>query len=429
MPEPEAALSSGIQVSAFPFQHSYPPAMIWFWAGFLVFVVAMLALDLGVFHRKAHVVGVKEALIWSAVWVALSLAFCGVVYPLYEYNWAGFGLYAPETTEALNPYLYPTTGARATLAYLSGYLTEKSLSVDNIFVIALVFGTFKIPDRYQHRVLFWGILGAIVLRGIFILVGAELLKNFAWIIYIFGAFLVITAVRLLFAGHDDDPKDSFAVRMAYKYLPVTDQLHGEHFLINRSELGKGETLHGVGDPDRAADVDLPPDAPPADTEAPDTPPPGSSTAEAAKKAGYVLTPLGLALLVVEFTDLVFAVDSIPAIFGITGDAFIVFTSNIFAILGLRALYFALAGVIRQFRYLQPALAFVLGFIGVKMLLAHWLHGHHEIAQYLPWVTLGVITLAITTGVVASLMFPAKPPEPGSAEGGFESVAPPPTPRT
>ncbi len=378
--------------------------MLWFWAGFLLFVIAMLALDLGVFHRKAHAVSVREALIWSAVWIGLSLAFCAVIYPMYAYHWSGAGLYPTGSDKDLSP-LYPDTGWEAVIAYFTGYVTEKSLSVDNVFVIALVFAAFKIPDKYQHRVLFWGILGAVVLRGIFIVVGAELLERFTWIIYIFGAFLVITAIRLLMAGHEEDPKEGFIVRMAYKYLPVTNTLHGQQFVIRRSELAAGETLHEAGEPEHAEDAPIPPDAPPADAGT------TASAASVAKKAGWVLTPLGLALIVVEFTDLIFAVDSIPAIFGITQDAFIVFTSNIFAILGLRALYFALAGIIRKFRYLQPALAFILGFIGVKMLLAHWLHGNEAIAHWLPWITLSVIFLALTAGVAASLLLPEPEPDP------------------
>jgi tellurite resistance protein TerC len=367
--------------------------MVWLWAGFLLFVVLMLALDLGIFHRKAHVVSVKEALIWSAVWVALSLAFTGVVYLVYETHWDGIGLY-PDGKPG-PAYLYPDNGADAVISYISGYLTEKSLSVDNVFVIALVFGTFGIPDRYQHRVLFWGILGAVVLRGIFILVGAELIARFVWVIYVFGVFLIFTAIRLLFAGGEHDPNKSLIVKLSYKYLPVTDTLHGQKFYIHRDELAAGEHLH-----EEPASDD-------AKNEAPQkvAAPTGASPS---RTAAYILTPLGLSLIVVEFTDLIFAVDSIPAIFGITADTFLVFTSNIFAILGLRALYFALAGVIREFRYLQPALALVLGYIGVKMLVGHWLHdAAPDIAKLLPWITLGVITVAITTGIVASILFPGE----------------------
>ena len=377
--------------------------MLWFWIGFLVFVAAMLALDLGVFHRKAHAVSVKEALVWSGVWIGLSLAFCAVIYPMYAFHWEGAGIYEPGSIQYNNP-VFPDTGWKAVIAYFTGYVTEKSLSVDNVFVIALVFAAFKIPDKYQHRVLFWGILGAVVLRGVFILVGTELLLRFTWIIYIFGAFLVITAIRLLMAGHEEDPREGWIVRMAYKFLPVTNQLHGQHFLIPRSDLAAGERLASAGEPEHVEDAPIPADAPPADAEAK---PAAPSMAGAAKKAGYVLTPLGLALLVVEFTDLIFAVDSIPAIFGITQDRFLVFTSNIFAILGLRALYFALAGIIRKFRYLQPALAFILGFIGVKMLLSGWLHHHEAIKHWVPWITLGVIFAALTVGIVASLALPAK----------------------
>ena len=372
--------------------------MLWLWAGFLIFVVLMLALDLGVFHREAHVVSVREALIWSAVWVALSLAFTGVVYFVYSTHWDGIGLY-PDGKPGPE-YLYPDNGRDAVISYISGYLTEKSLSIDNVFVIALIFSTFRIPDRYQHRVLFWGILGAVVLRGVFILVGAELIERFIWIIYVFGVFLIFTAIRLLFAGGDHDPNKSLIVRLSYRFLPVTDTLHGQHFVIPREELAAGESLH-----------EEPGDPPPVPAERKKDEGGRMKTdggASVARKAGYVLTPLGLALIVVEFTDLIFAVDSIPAIFGITADTFLVFTSNIFAILGLRALYFALAGVIREFRFLQPALAFVLGYIGVKMLVGHHLQEHApDLAAALPFVTLGVITVAITTGILASLAFPGE----------------------
>ena len=366
--------------------------MVWLWAGFLLFVVLMLALDLGVFHRKAHVVSVKEALIWSAVWVGLSLAFTGVVYFVYEHHWGGIGLYPDGIPGGESrAFLYPQTGSRAVVSYLAGYLTEKSLSIDNVFVIALVFSTFRIPDLYQHRVLFWGILGAVVLRGIFIFVGAELIERFVWVIYVFGGFLIFTAFRLLFAGSEHDPNKSMVVRLSYKYLPVTDTLHGQKFYIPQSELGEGEHLH-------------------------DDPEHRRGPSKAAAKAAYVLTPLGLALIVVEFTDLIFAIDSIPAIFGITGDRFLVFTSNIFAILGLRALYFALAGVIREFKYLQPALAFVLGYIGVKMIVGHWLHDYAPgVSSMLPWITLGVITVSITIGILASLWFPGEEEKAKDAE--------------
>ncbi len=373
--------------------------MVWLWAGFLLFVVAMLALDLGVFHRKAHVVSVKEALIWSAIWVGLSLAFSGVVYFVYNSHWDGVGLY-PDGKPGPD-YLYPDTGWEAVVSYISGYLTEKSLSIDNVFVIALVFSTFRIPDQYQHRVLFWGILGAVVLRGVFILIGAELIERFVWIIYVFGIFLIFTAIRLLFAGSEHDPNKSMIVRLSYRFLPVTDTLHGQRFVIRREELAAGESLHEDPEADPPKPVDLGAPKP--------------STTSAAKTAGWVLTPLGLTLIVVEFTDLIFAVDSIPAIFGITADTFLVFTSNIFAILGLRALYFALAGVIREFRFLQPALAFVLGYIGVKMLVGHSLHdAAPALAAALPWITLGVITLAVSVGIGLSLLFPGESKEPADA---------------
>ena len=385
--------------------------MTWLWLGFLVFVVAMLALDLGVFHRKAHAVSVKEALIWSCVWVALSLAFTPVVYLLFSGHIEGFGDY-PAARVAAAPSLYPNTPGQAALMYLTGYITEWSLSVDNIFVIALIFTYFKIPDRYQHRVLFWGILGAVVMRGVFIFVGTAAIERFHWVIYLFGAFLVFTAVKLLATHDDPDPSKNWAVRLAYRLFPITDRLHGQKFFVTKQEIEAGELHEGDGDvmdaetpPTEGRTSALPADAAgTAETVATDAPP---VTPSLAAKSAYYLTPLGLALLVVEATDLLFAVDSIPAILGITADRYIVFTSNIFAVLGLRAMYFALAGVINKFRYLQTALALILGFIGVKMLLsdlikkADWLH------DAMPYITLGVIALALAGGIAASLLLPAK----------------------
>lgn len=393
----------------------YAPGMLWLYGGFLLLVVFMLALDLGVFHRKSHAVSVREALIWSAIWISLSLCFTAFVYLIYTNHWFDIGLYTEGSFRARHPQLYPDTGGEAALMYLTGYVTEWSLSVDNIFVIALIFGAFKIPPAYQHRVLFWGILGAVVMRGIFILVGAELIERVHWVIYVFGAFLVITAIRLLMSSAEEDPREGRLVRWAYKLLPVTDRLHGEHFLIRRSELARDEKLHDVaeaGEPEKTSKVDVPRTTPPIDEGE------RNRSVGAATKAGYVLTPLGLALIIVEATDVLFAVDSIPAIFGITGDRFLIFTSNIFAILGLRAMYFALAGIIRKFRFLQPALALILGFIGVKMLLSGWLHEMERLASWLPYITLAVIVLSLAGGVVASMLFPpATEAEEESAEPG------------
>jgi tellurite resistance protein TerC len=269
------------------------------WAGFVVLVLVLLALDLGVFHRKDRPVSAREALAWTGVWIGVALAFGGVV-------WWRFG---------------PTTGVE----YLTGYLIEKSLSVDNLFVFVIIFGAFAIPPAYQHRVLFWGILTALVLRAAMILGGAALLARFSWLGYVFGAFLVLTGIRLWRNGEQEHhPERSAAFRLLRRVIPATSRIEGHHFFVR--EGGR-----------------------------------------------VVATPLLFALLAIELSDVVFAVDSIPAIFGVTLDPFIVFTSNIFAILGLRSLYFAIARLIDKFAYLKVGLALVLVFIGAKMLAARWVH--------------------------------------------------------
>jgi tellurite resistance protein TerC len=291
------------------------------WLIFNAVVLALLALDLGVFHRKVHVVSVREALTWSAVWIALSLAFNAVIY-----FWLGR---APA------------------LEFLTGYVIEKSLSVDNIFVIVLIFAFFRVPAELQHRVLFWGILGALVMRGGFIAAGSALLERFEWVIYLFGAFLVITGLRMAFNREESfDPADSFMMRIAKRIMPMSTEYEGKHFFTR---------VNGR----RAA------------------------------------TPLFLALLVVESTDLIFAVDSIPAIFAVTQNPFIVYTSNVCAILGLRSLYFALAGMMSKFVYLKIGLAAVLSFVGVKMLLAGVWH--------MPTLmSLGIIIAILAIAVIASI---------------------------
>ena len=403
--------------------------MLWLYSGFILFVIAMLALDLGVFHRKAHVVDLRESLVWSAVWVALSLAFTIPLYFIYAHDVGGILSAHASIADASTQ--YPDDARDAVVMYLTGYLTEKSLSIDNIFVIALVFSLFQIPDRYQHRVLFWGILGAIVMRGIFIFGAVGLLAKFHWLIYVFGAFLLFTAIKLLFSG-EPDPSKSWAVKLCYKLLPITNTLHGQKFYVKRSELGIDEDTSGhapLQDEDTAAQVpadeqvdrDLPADAAGASdvvAHEPDHAPPQAHEKHVTDlpdhtkthKAAYYLTPLGLALIVVEITDLLFAVDSIPAIMGITRDPFLVFTSNIFAILGLRALYFALSGIIRKFHYLDTALAIVLGYIGVKMLLIDFIHKVGWLNEYLPYITLGVITLTLTGGIILSLLRPEETTE-------------------
>lgn len=306
---------------------------LWLWIAFLGFVLFLLALDLGVFHRRDHVISVKEALAWSAFWISLSIAFNVFVYFLYERQWFGMG---------------ELDGKTAALQFFTGYVVEKSLSVDNIFVIALIFSYFGVPLALQHRVLFWGILGALVLRGLMIWAGAAALAHFEWVVYVFGALLIVTAVKLLVARHDNlEPEKNLAVRFVRRFFPVTDGFQGNHFLV------RGE-------------------------------------------AGWAITPLAVTLVVVETTDVLFAVDSIPAIFAVTRDPFLVFTSNVFAILGLRSLYFALAAVIHRFRYLKMSLVFVLAFVGVKMILSHY----HPIPTV---VSLAMIVGILVVGVLASLV--------------------------
>ncbi|NUQ68976.1 MAG: TerC family protein [Phycisphaerales bacterium] len=287
------------------------------YGGFLLLVLAFLALDLGVFHKEAHVVSLREASMWSAIWVCCALAFGAFVYYAYNGHWLGLGLEVPVLGKAGQTETVP--GIIALKQYLAGYVVEKSLSMDNVFVIAIIFAYFKVPAIYQHRVLFWGILGALVMRGVMILIGAELVKRFDWILIFFGLFLVFTAIKMALVNGEVDPEANPLVRFCKRLYPVTTAYHGQKFLV---------VIDGV----RHA------------------------------------TPLALALVMVEATDVVFAVDSIPAIFGLTADPFIVFTSNIFAILGLRALYFCLAALIEKFRFLKPSLVAILLFVGVKLLL-------------------------------------------------------------
>ena len=369
--------------------------MVWIWIGFITLILFLLALDLGVFHRKAHVVRMREALTWSAVWVALGLAFGVFVYFGYENHWLGMG----DTVDAVDGRV--NDGATATAKYLTGYVVEKSLSVDNVFVIAMIFGFLAVPAMYQHRVLFWGILGALVMRGVMIAVGAKLIAEFHWVLYVFGAFLLLTAAKMLLVkGGHADPSQSPIVRAARRLLPVTDRFHGEHFLVRAGSAASHEAAV--------------PGAPELRDEA----------VERARPGAWMLTPLALALILVEATDLVFAVDSIPAIFAITADPFLVFTSNVFAILGLRSLYFALAGMMDKFRYLKVSLALVLAFVGGKMLAASWLKA--AIGPNFNLYLLAVVLLTLAGGVVASVVAnrrdarggvaPASPPGPAPAAG-------------
>jgi tellurite resistance protein TerC len=292
------------------------------WIAFLALVVGMLALDLGVFHREAHEVSRREALTWSAVWIGLALLFNGGVF------WR--------------------MGNDAGVQWLTGYLVEKSLAVDNVFVFLLIFSAFAVPAKYQHRVLFWGIVGALIMRAILIAFAGVLLGTFHWIIYVFGAFLILTGIRFLRGGHETPSlEDNKLVKLAKRFYPVTEGYEGQRFFVVRN---------GV----------------------------------------RYMTPLFLVLLLVETTDLVFAVDSIPAIYAITGDPFIVFTSNIMAILGLRALYFVLAGYLAGLRYLKPGLAGVLVFVGAKMLLV-------DVYKIPALVSLAVIVAILGIALAASLL--------------------------
>jgi tellurite resistance protein TerC len=294
---------------------------LWGWVGFNAFVLVMLALDLGVFNRKAHSVSLKEALTWSIVWITLALLF--------------------------NLGLYFVSGTEAALQFLTGYLIEKSLSVDNIFVFVLLFSAFGVPAAYQHRVLFWGVLGALVMRGILIAVGATLIEDFHWIIYVFGIFLIITGVRMgLHKETEVHPERNPILKLVRRFLPVTEDYEGQRFIVRRD----GRTL---------------------------------------------VTPLLLVLVAIETTDLIFAVDSIPAIFAVTTNAFIVYTSNVFAILGLRSLYFVFANIIDKFYYLRIGLAVILSYVGVKMVLT-------DIFHIPTTLSLLVIALVLAAAVLASL---------------------------
>jgi tellurite resistance protein TerC len=295
----------------------------WHWAGFITAVVILLALDLGVFHRRAHEVRFREAMAWTTFWVLLALSF-------------GFWIYRGRSREE-------------GLEFLTGYLIELSLSMDNVFVIALIFGYFNVPLRFQHRVLFWGIMGAIVMRGVMIAAGAALIREFHWLLYVLGAFLVITGLKMLFGGDTKiEPERNPALNLARRFFPISPSFDGQKFITEFN-------------------------------------------------GRRMLTPMALVLIMVETTDLVFALDSIPAIFAITRNEFIVFTSNVFAILGLRSLYFALAGAIAYFRYLKVGLSLVLVFIGIKMLIGIW-----EMKMDIGWA-LGVVGLILVMSVLASVV--------------------------
>lgn len=297
----------------------------WFWVGFNLFVLAMLLLDLLVLNRKAHVVRMREALGWSAFWIALSLAF--------------------------NYFVYREFGREAGLNFLTGYLLEKALSVDNLFVFLLIFTYFKVPPQYQHRILFWGVLGALALRALFIVVGAAIISKFSWTLYLLGAFLVYTGIKMATSSGDPDidPENNPVVKFLSRHLPITKHYEGGRFFVRREKM-------------------------------------------------RYATPLFVVLVMVETTDVVFAADSIPAILAVTQDKFIVYTSNVFALLGLRALYFALAGLMTLFHYLHYGLALILAFIGTKLLLHSLFHIPTE------WA-LGTVAGLLALSIVASLLFP------------------------
>lgn len=294
---------------------------LWLWVGFNALVLLLLAVDLGVFHRRAHEVSVREAAVWSGIWVSLALGF--------------------------NALIYLTRGPEAGTQFLTGYLIEKALSVDNIFVFVVLFSYFSIPSQYQHRVLFWGIVGALMMRGLFIGLGAIALARFHWLLYAFGALLVLTAIKMVRRVEAHDPSTNPVLRLARRWLPLTHDFHGQRFWVRGG-------------------------------------------------AGWVATPLFLALVLVEVTDVIFAIDSIPAIFAVTTDPFLVYTSNVFAILGLRSMYFLLPGVIHRFVYLKFGLAAVLGFVGTKMMLT-------DVYEVPVPVSLAVVAVLIAGSIVASLV--------------------------
>lgn len=314
--------------------------VVWIWVAFVALIIGLLLFDLLVLNRKTHVIGAREALLWTAFWVSLALSFVVVVYFMYEQHWLGMGLSAAGDLG----------GKQAALEFLAAYLVEESLSLDNIFVIALIFAYFKVPGQYQHRVLFWGIVGAQVMRGTLILAGASLLNRFEWLIYIFGLLLIYSAIRLLITGDEElNPEENPLVKLARRTFNMTQGLVEARFFVHMD----GRLL---------------------------------------------MTPLFLVLLVVESTDLLFALDSIPACLAVTRDPFLVFSSNIFAILGLRSLYFALAAVLKKFRYLKTSLVFLLCYIGMKMLISR--HFHIPIHVTLEIIA-GILFVGIAASVVAS----------------------------
>jgi tellurite resistance protein TerC len=302
---------------------------------FIAAILFFLALDLGIFNKTPHIISSKEAGIWTGIWVTISFLFSGVIYWIYSNGYI-------DNPSNLTPTL-------ASMKFITGYLIELSLSVDNIFVIAVIFSSFKIPQKYQHRVLFWGILGAIIFRGLMIYFGVLLINKFSWMVYVFGAFLIFTAAKMLFKKEDEEvfnPKKSFVFKSLRKVMPITLHMEGEHFFIKKRNI-------------------------------------------------IFATPLFVALIVIELMDVLFAMDSVPAILAITSDGFLVFSSNIFAILGLRSMYFFLANMLEKFSYLEYSLIAILTFVGIKMLA----HSYIELPE---WASLGFIALSLFSGIAYSL---------------------------
>ncbi len=302
------------------------------WLGFIAFIILALALDLGVFNRKPHAITTKEAATWTIVWIVCASLFSGIIYLAFQNEWI-------KNPTGLTP-------INAVMKYITGYLIELSLSVDNIFIIALIFSTYAIPKKYQHEVLFYGILGAIFFRAIMIVFGVVLITKFSWMIYIFGSFLILTAFKMAFS-HDEqsNPKEFKLYKLLRKIYPVTRKVYDDRFFIKRSGI-------------------------------------------------RYATPLFVSLIIIEFTDIFFAIDSIPAILAISADPFIVFSSNILAVMGLRSMFFLVVGMLEQFKYINYSLVIILAFVGVRMLLAH----HVDLPE---WLSLAVVVLSLSGGIIAS----------------------------
>ena len=323
--------------------------MIFAWLGFILLIILLVLADLGLFNRTAQAISLSKALIWSAAWVAISLCFTAVIYDGYAHHRFGLGS-NPDAVDGLI-----NGGPTAASKYLTGYVLEKALSVDNLFVIAVIFRFLAVPAHQQRRILFWGVFGAMLLRGVMIGVGVELIAHYHWVLYIFGAFLLFTGARLLLVSEKPhDPAHNLVVRIARRAFPFTNEYHDGRFSV-------------------------------------------------VKNGGRMLTPLALALILIETSDVVFATDSIPAVFTVTADPLLVFTSNIFAVLGLRTLYFALAGLLEKFQYLKVSLALILIVVGGKIFAAHWLKT--TIGEYATFYLLGIIAMLLIGGVIASVLSP------------------------